>query len=84
MEKELAYLLANIAQEWGAEIDETYSGRGMYGNTTHAVILDGNSTSILQCVLEAVQDGGLTFDHLEGIKIKRLVTDSMGHGMVIY
>jgi len=29
MEKELAYLLASIAQAWDTEIDETYSGRGM-------------------------------------------------------
>lgn len=84
MERELAYLLCNIAQEWGAEIDETYSGRNMYGDTTHAVILDGSGTEILLNVLEAVQDGSLTEADLEGIKLGRLVTDSMGLGMVIY
>lgn len=84
MDANLAYLLAEIADEWGAEVVDDYSGRGMYGDTTHAVTLDASGVEVLMCVLERVQDGSLTEDDLDDIKIKRLRSDSMGLGMVIY
>jgi hypothetical protein len=82
--------LANLFKEmlYDAYVEcyvyEDYSGRGMYGNETTAIVGDFSASELLQIVLKRVQDGYLVENDLENIKISDLRQDSMGLGVVIY
>lgn len=86
MDLKLAELLCSILEDEGEDvsIDEEYSGRGMYGDTTAAITGDFSPSILLMLVLERVKDGWLTEDVLEDVKLKSLRQDSMGLGVVIY
>ena len=52
MTKEQAEFLASVCEEYGIEYDirDSYSGRGMYGKTTHAIVVPGLSTLLCSTV----------------------------------
>jgi hypothetical protein len=85
MIKELAEAIRD-ALEWDsleAYVDEGYSGRGMYGAKTHAVVTDATFGQIVQ----AITGNAFLFVREEGGMITQDQTirhDSMGKGLVLY
>lgn len=87
--------LAELLSEDIGEIRDDYSGRGMFGKSTHAVVYDsrGDFESALINAAFDVGAGRATQvarargnDDVEGIlgELKNLGTDSMGMGIVVY
>jgi hypothetical protein len=79
MKQEVAEYLVDACQFNGidAEIREDYSGRGMFGKTTHGVVVNDSSMS---SVLSAV----INYGNDDGIEVNGFDTDSMGMGFIIY
>lgn len=85
MTKEQAEFFKNAAEEVGLEIEmrDGYSGRGMYGKTTFAVVTDSLSDLIPALLCHAaynyvdVVENNL-FDNF------KLHQDNMGLGVVLY
>ena len=85
MTKEQAEFFKNAAEEVELEIEvrNNYSGRGMYGETTYAIIVDSLMTLIPALLCRAaygyvsVAENGL-FDNF------KLRQDNMGLGIVLY
>lgn len=80
MTKELAELIHDAAGSEGldeVELLTEYSGRGMYGKSTHAI--SGPMSDIMQAMLAADASDYLARNHLSGFR-----RDSMGLGVVIY
>jgi trehalose-6-phosphate synthase len=101
MTKEFAQFLVKAAEHCGTvediQIRESYSGRGMYGQETCAVIVSSYTggmgellLNVVQYIKEKIEDMSLrelenSTDFIPDISdLKTLQTDSMGHGMVIY
>jgi hypothetical protein len=82
MKLELAQALADEIE--GAEVDKRYSGRGMYGSETAAVITPERlgPGRIAEAVLEVQRWHSL--DESVIAEVSRLREDSMGMGSVIY
>lgn len=73
---------AEIITEFGGELREDYSGRGMYGKTTAAVVFDGEQEfySAIAEVMECdIEDRETVANALRNIR-----TDNMGKGMIFY
>lgn len=73
---------AEIICEFGGEVREGYSGRGMYGKTTTGIVFDSEGDffeaigEVMECDIE---------DREEVAKAMRnLKTDSMGTGVIYY
>ena len=86
MDIKLAGSLAELGEEWGAEVYDDYSGRGMYGATTAGVTLEHNDGScLLLNLLERLTEGSIEVEELEDLPLPdRFHTDSMGMGIIIY
>jgi len=93
MTKELAEFLVRATEHCGTqEIDHrtAYSGRGMYGQTTHAVVVNdtnGLLVDLIQYVREEIEDAVPTEELLESIpdvSSVHLRMDNMGRDVVIY
>jgi hypothetical protein len=88
MQKDSARSLQLAAIELGVDIgvDKKYSGRGMYGDTTYAVTVNGIASlaSIVAMASRNFDDiGKFTFeDFVEDMQ--NLRGDSMGRGYVYY
>jgi hypothetical protein len=94
MTKELASFLVDAAEHCGVEIElrDDYSGRGMYGQTTQAVIVQNPSELILnviQYIKETLEN--MTQDELAKANfipdvsdLGHLRTDNMARDTVIY
>jgi hypothetical protein len=82
MRKEVAELLS---EDMG-EIRDDYSGRCMYGKSTHAVVFDGRGDYERALIYAAYEVGNRGDDDVEGIlrELTNLATDSMGMGIVVY
>ena len=90
MRKEIADLLT----EDTGEVQSDYSGRGMYGKTTHAVVFDDDGefeAALLDAAFElglntANDDDDLTFELQRSrvAELRNLRKDSMGLGIVVY
>lgn len=81
MERELAELLCNVDGE--GELDEDYSGRGMFEEMTSAVLFDTDhkfKVALIEAAFQMGQEG--EDDLLQGMR--NLRTDSMGRGIVVY
>ena len=89
MKESLANAMAEAANELGIDIDinETYSGRSIYGQTTHGVILD-NFNALLMIVAIIGRDllNSDDKDSYEEIlrDLKRLRSDNIGHSLIYY
>lgn len=93
MDLELAETLVQVLEDEGIEasLRESYSGRGMYGETTVGVALEGDAGDLLKAVInnatcfiqEEESSLGLV-DFSERFSIGTLRQDSMGLGTIIY
>ena len=96
MNKELAEFLAKVTNHSGnqeADVRENYSGRGMYGRETYAIVVNSETqliSDLVQYMAESVCDtnegeenqgwcGGQIPDSDGGLRV-----DSMGRDVVIY
>ncbi len=81
--EEAKWIVAAI-QESGheANVESEYSGRGMYGAKTHAVVTDAHIGTVLSAVMDYVRE-----EPLDDIPISSddgYSWDQMGLGIVIY
>jgi hypothetical protein len=78
--------VAELLTEDMGEIREEYSGRGMYGKTTHAVVYDSRGDYERALIYAAYEVGNRGNDDVEGIlgELSNLGSDSMGMGIVVY
>jgi hypothetical protein len=92
MTKEMAEFLQAASENAGNECDirEDYSGRGMYGKTTHGVVVD-SVTQLLADVIQHVrenigetEDGTLTWDGGEIPDPDSFRTDNMAMQTIVY
>jgi len=85
MKAKTADALKEAADSMGIELQvrDDYSGRGMYGKTTHAVV--GELNTIFQCIAFAASDI-VDEDNLDDFtwEMGKLRRDSMGFDIVIY
>jgi len=98
MKLETAELLIDTARTYGLAIEPyegTYSGRGMYGEGTHAVLFDDHAT-LLECValsVRNVMEYATDLDEIGEVRKKvnmhaaelgRLRFDSLGLQLIAY
>lgn len=78
--------VAELLSEDMGEIREDYSGRCMYGKTTHAVVYDSRGDYERALIYAAYEVGARGDDDVEGTlgELMNLATDSMGMGIVVY
>lgn len=93
MTKEFATFLSDAAEHCGTEISirDDYSGRGMYGNTTYAVVVNNMSElllNVVQYIKETLEN--MSQDELAAANfipdvydMGRLRTDNMGRDSVV-
>jgi hypothetical protein len=74
---------AEIISYYGGEMREDYSGRGMYGASTHAVVFD-SFNDFLSAVGAIMQNCDEEECNKVGTAMHKVKTDSMGTGIVIY
>lgn len=93
MDLELAETLVQVLEDDGIEarLEESYSGRGMYGKTTAGVVLDGSLADVIRavinnatCFIQEEEEPIEFFDLSERFSVGNLRQDSMGLGMIIY
>lgn len=80
MDMELAEMIIEAIENDGydAELRSDYSGRGMYGKSTHGVIIEcGIGTAMAAIINNA--DIFVWYNHIESIR-----SDSMGLGNILY
>jgi len=93
MTKEMAEFLKEASENAGNECDirEDYSGRGMYGQTTHGVVVD-SAAQLLADVIQLVR-GNIYGDEDKGEMIwnggeipdaESFRTDNMANQTIIY
>lgn len=78
---------AELITDYSGEIHEDYSGRGMYGETTTAVVLDSENDFYKaiagifnDCMLDSnMHDADLIIQYLKNVKM-----DNLGTGIIIY
>ena len=82
MRQETAELLANE----GGEVRTAYSGRCMYGETTHAVTFESTGDYERALVRSAYELGVRGSEDVEGVlsDLDNLRSDQMGLGIVVY
>ena len=93
MTKETANFLVMVTEHCGnqeADLRENYSGRGMYGRETCAIVVDNQMqlvSDLIQFMGDNVVDDnprGLAWEGGNIPDINSLRIDSMGRGVVIY
>ncbi len=91
MTKELADFLVKATEHCGSqEIDirNEYSGRGMYGRSTFAVVVDNESELLLNVIQYIKEKDETTERFVETLpdvsNVGTLRTDGMGRKVVIY
>jgi len=89
MDKHIAEGIEEGAQDFGKEVEvrEDYSGRGMYGDTTTALIASDISDVIVGMIQFAVNMKEAEDDETIDLICKtaeHLRTDQMGLGIVVY
>jgi hypothetical protein len=80
MDIRLAQILADTCD---GEVRDDYSGRGMCGKETGAVVVD-SVEYLLSTVLENIEDISDEIKDEEDIKIGSIRIDSMGLSIVVY
>jgi hypothetical protein len=86
MDKRVAEVVAG-SSSYNADIREDYSGRGMYGKTTAAIVMEEPAGLVHAFVVAALEaeregDGDLADDIAKAAK--RLRTDQLGRSVVVY
>ncbi len=78
--------VAELLSEDMGEIRDDYSGRGMFGKTTHAVVYDSRGDFESALINAAYEVGARGNDNVEGIlgELRNIGTDSMGMGIIVY
>jgi hypothetical protein len=90
MQQAQAEFLAGALEFAGFDAEaSTYSGRGMYGEETHAVTGDFALEDVLQAVMGYLVDildpsAGSDTSVIPDIRNVPIRTDSMGRGIVVY
>lgn len=81
--------MANRLRGQGGKMHEGYSGRSMYGNETVAVEFESDG-EFREALIEVIYEAGVEYGYAdeEGYEItdeaKRLRTDSLGLGIIVY
>lgn len=76
-------VVAQVLVEYGAEIHENYSGKGMYGEETVGIVVDSDKqfyeilANVLESELQHEQD-------LVAEWLRQLRCDNMGTGFIYY
>ena len=83
MEKSHAEWIAEaiIQTDIGGASVQVYSGRGMYGKKTHAVVTDVRIADILRCCIMSANESPELVPEVEDEEWQQ---DEMGLGIVIY
>jgi hypothetical protein len=85
MDQKLAELIEYHCNDYGGvSMRDDYSGRGMYGMETYAIVCEESPAEILGQLLARVRDEDIDLDELQEVKSFSMRTDSMGLGVVIY
>lgn len=79
MKAHIAELICSV--NGSLELRENYSGRGMYGNTTTAIVFDSHNEFLAACVEAALNSDD--FDEFLD-EISRFSYDSMGLSKIVY
>lgn len=78
---------AKLITEYGGELRENYSGRGMYGNSTAAVMFDTKAefyTALADALSDALE-GEMRYDaDLLLAVLRKHRFDSMGMSVIVY
>lgn len=86
MQKKSAVALRKAAEELGVdiEVDNDYSGRGMFGDTTYAVTVSGVASlaSLIAVAGRIIPDSASHEDFVEDMQ--NLRSDNMGRDYVYY
>jgi hypothetical protein len=94
MKESIARVIGEAADEIGLEdvsVRPNYSGRGMFGRTTTAVVAGCHATLLQAVALAAVRIADGTYEGQEGVptdeefieEMGKVVFDSMGRGLVL-
>lgn len=78
---------AELLNNYGGEIYEAYSGRGMYGKETTGITFDSDTdfySALADCIHDAVEDGSMEDGDLLTDMLRKLKTDNMGTGIIYY
>ena len=83
MDLQLANEIAEAMHERDeyCDVHSDYSGRGMYGETTAAIVVDGDLTTAMHCFAEYRELNGS--DYGLGV-FRRFRSDNMGKSMIYY
>lgn len=97
MKKELAEFIVDLFEEYTdfeVSLNEEYSGRGMFGETTSGIVVDESPDKAVQILLAEIlykhyKDGineneELLKDLLNLVIATRYSQDSMGHDYIFY
>lgn len=85
----LAEKIKEMMEDFGEDctIEQNYSGRSMYGNTTTGIVI-GNQMRLLECILENAFNNGIElsefYDENQELDIKRFNIDNFGYDFIIY
>jgi hypothetical protein len=78
-----ARFLLEVAEKYHLDVDimENYSGRGMFGEATTAIVTD---ELLIELLGYAIVCAGQKCEDFSDYGFENLRVDSMGHGIVIY
>lgn len=80
-------ITAELISEYGGELRENYSGRGMYGKETCGVVFDSERDffhTLADMVKDGMEDNSADIMELLPEALKNLQTDSMGKSIIYY
>jgi hypothetical protein len=69
-----------LSYNMGVEIRDDYSGRGMYGEKTYALVVDGSHSDVINCILNSGVDLEKGLDDEETWDLR---FDSMGRSSIV-
>ena len=88
MDQKIAEAIVEACETEGVEasLRDDYSGRGMYGKTTHAVAVNGSLASVLMAVINQADQFVYQEEDFAEAKffMRGLNQDSLGLGVIIY
>ncbi len=78
---------AELISEYGGELRENYSGRGMFGKETAGVVFESERDffhALADIIKDGVEDNSADIGELIPEALKRIQTDNMGKNIIYY
>lgn len=80
-EAQATFLEEILSYKMDVSVRNDYSGRGMYGEQTYALVVDGSQADVINCVMNSGVNLG---EEVEATEDKwRLRFDNMGHSSIV-